>query len=274
MVEYDVVQALRYLAKLEEDDLGEVPSLTLTKAADEIERLRRALELTCSLKENSPTTSNQSRKTPAISSRQKALNMRNAIDSIELALNGIDRFHEVEELWEGASADLPIKVAMTVGTMRQIRRAYDDLNHIINSPEYTREIWSRSPNVRERLRARQARHGARGFRMPSAITRASKALSLAVELSRPRAPRRLLVQSSLPKGRNRPMTPLENAHEDMRILRDEYRGKMNRSTDAAQRAAAQEDMAAASICSTEAERYREAFAALNRAIQIIEEKLD
>ena len=69
--------------------------------------------------------------------REKALEMRNAIDRIELALNGIDRFESLGELWEGASADLPIKVSMTVGTMRELRNSYDELNRIIHSPEFT-----------------------------------------------------------------------------------------------------------------------------------------
>ena len=73
--------------------------------------------------------------------REKAMEMRNAIDHIELALNGIDRFGSLDELWEGASADLLIKVSMTVGTMRQLRNAYDELNRIINSPEYTPAQW-------------------------------------------------------------------------------------------------------------------------------------
>ena len=70
---------------------------------------------------------------------EKAIEMRNAIDHIELALNGIDRFESLNELWEGASADLPIKVSMTVGTMRQLRGSYDELNRIVHSPEYDPE---------------------------------------------------------------------------------------------------------------------------------------
>lgn len=67
---------------------------------------------------------------------EKAKEMRSAIDHIELALNGIDRFESLGELWENAKPDLPIKVAMTVATMRQIRNAFDELNRIINSPAY------------------------------------------------------------------------------------------------------------------------------------------
>lgn len=54
-------------------------------------------------------------------------------------------------------------------------------------------------------------------------------------------------------------------------LRNEYRLKMNRSAEAAQEAAQKEEMHVVSMCSTDSERYREAFHALNRAIQMIDE---
>lgn len=54
-------------------------------------------------------------------------------------------------------------------------------------------------------------------------------------------------------------------------LRNEYRLKMNRSAEAAAIEAQKKDnMHAVSMCSSESERYREAFHALNRAFQIIE----
>ncbi len=53
-------------------------------------------------------------------------------------------------------------------------------------------------------------------------------------------------------------------------LRNEYRLKMNRSADAAQAAAQTEEMDLVSLHSTESERYREAFHALNRAISIVD----
>jgi len=68
--------------------------------------------------------------------RKKALEMRNAIDSVELALSGIGGFEDVARLWDGAHDDLAVKVEMRVGLIRQFRSAYDELNRIINSPEY------------------------------------------------------------------------------------------------------------------------------------------
>ena len=44
-------------------------------------------------------------------------------------------------------------------------------------------------------------------------------------------------------------------------IREEYRRKMNDATSAAQMAAGSDDMTACSLYSTQAERYREAFAA-------------
>lgn len=62
----------------------------------------------------------------------------------------------------------------------------------------------------------------------------------------------------------------DGLYTELNKLRGEYRDKMNRSAEAAQVAAQTEDMHVVSMCSTDSERYREAFHALNRAIQIIE----
>lgn len=67
---------------------------------------------------------------------EKALEMRNAIDHIELALHGIDRLEEVRRLWDDADDDLKIKVEMDAATLRQICNALDECNRITNSPEY------------------------------------------------------------------------------------------------------------------------------------------
>lgn len=69
--------------------------------------------------------------------REKALEMRSTIDGIELALHGIDRWEELNTLWEGARADLTVKVEVEVGVFRQIYNALAECNRIINSPEYT-----------------------------------------------------------------------------------------------------------------------------------------
>jgi hypothetical protein len=53
-------------------------------------------------------------------------------------------------------------------------------------------------------------------------------------------------------------------------LREEYRRKMNAASDKAQHHAAIDEMDEVSRSSTESERYREAFYALNRAIDIVD----
>lgn len=53
-------------------------------------------------------------------------------------------------------------------------------------------------------------------------------------------------------------------------LRQEYRSKMNKASDAAVEAAGVDEMDKVSMFSTEAERMREAFMALNRAIAIVD----
>lgn len=55
-------------------------------------------------------------------------------------------------------------------------------------------------------------------------------------------------------------------YESLNAIREEYRQKMNAAGNRAQCAAAIDDMAEASVASTESERYREAFHAMNRAI--------
>lgn len=62
----------------------------------------------------------------------------------------------------------------------------------------------------------------------------------------------------------------DELYSKLNTLRDEYRTKMNRCAEAAQKAAATEDMDECSRQSTESERNREAFHALNRAIAIVD----
>jgi hypothetical protein len=67
----------------------------------------------------------------------KALEMRNAIDGVELALSGIGNFEAFAGLWENSREDIRISWLITVGNIRQLRHAYDELNRIVNSPEFT-----------------------------------------------------------------------------------------------------------------------------------------
>ena len=66
----------------------------------------------------------------------------------------------------------------------------------------------------------------------------------------------------------------DGLYRKLDALRDEYRRKMNAAADKAQEFAGAEEMDNVSMFSTESERMREAFMALNRAIKIVHDDLD
>lgn len=67
------------------------------------------------------------------------------------------------------------------------------------------------------------------------------------------------------------MTP-DALYADLQSLRETFRRKMNKSGEAAQKAAAEDDdMAIVSMHSTDSERFRTAFVALNQAIKIVDD---
>jgi hypothetical protein len=75
--------------------------------------------------------------------KQKAKDMRHAIDMIEGAMMGLGTdiptgsdFLRQAELWEMASDDLIITPHMTVGQLRRVVSATTELTRIINSDEY------------------------------------------------------------------------------------------------------------------------------------------
>ena len=66
----------------------------------------------------------------------------------------------------------------------------------------------------------------------------------------------------------------DGLYRKLDALRDEYRRKMNAAADKAQEFAAADEMDNVSMFSTESERMREAFMALNRAIKIVNDDPD
>jgi len=58
--------------------------------------------------------------------------------------------------------------------------------------------------------------------------------------------------------------------DELNEIREGYRRRMVEATSKAQQCAGEEDMEGCSIYSTEAERLREAFAALSQAIRVAE----
>jgi hypothetical protein len=65
------------------------------------------------------------------------------------------------------------------------------------------------------------------------------------------------------------MTP-DHIYTPLNALREQYRQQMNAAADKAQQFAATEEMDRVSEFSTESERKREAFMALNQAIKIVD----
>lgn len=62
----------------------------------------------------------------------------------------------------------------------------------------------------------------------------------------------------------------DSLYSKLNSIREEYRHKMNVAADRAQQHAAIGEIDEVSISSTESERYREAFSAINLAIAIVE----
>ena len=61
--------------------------------------------------------------------------MRDAINDVELALNGLE-IDSVVRLFETADDSVMVKVPL--GALRQLARSYPELNRIINDPAFVR----------------------------------------------------------------------------------------------------------------------------------------
>lgn len=62
--------------------------------------------------------------------------MRNAINDVELALNGLE-IDKLAEDWKQASDDVYVKVRL--GNLRQLAMCFPALNRIINDPKFDKE---------------------------------------------------------------------------------------------------------------------------------------
>lgn len=67
--------------------------------------------------------------------RSQHQQMRDAINDVELALNGLE-IDSVARLLEGANDSVMVKFPL--GAVRQLARCYPELNRIINDPAFTR----------------------------------------------------------------------------------------------------------------------------------------
>ena len=72
-------------------------------------------------------------KAEEILSRSKHTQMRDAINDVELALNGLE-IDSVVRRWEGAHDSIMVKLPL--GALRQLARCYPTLNRIINDPAF------------------------------------------------------------------------------------------------------------------------------------------
>ena len=67
--------------------------------------------------------------------RSQHQQMRDAINDVELALNGLE-IDSVARRWEGAHDSVMVKLPL--GALRQLARCYPELNRIINDSAFER----------------------------------------------------------------------------------------------------------------------------------------
>lgn len=77
-------------------------------------------------------------------SRSQHQQMRDAINDVELALNGLE-IDSVARLFETADDSVMVKVPL--GALRQLARCYPTLNRIINDPAFERKSMSRPATI-------------------------------------------------------------------------------------------------------------------------------
>lgn len=80
-------------------------------------------------------------------SRTQHQQMRDAINDVELALNGL-QIDSLVRRWEGA--DDSVRIRVPLGELRQLARCYPELNRIINDPAIGRRGPAASNGERNR----------------------------------------------------------------------------------------------------------------------------
>lgn len=73
-------------------------------------------------------------------SKKRYNEMRNAIDEMEGALFGCEsiEWEEIEELYSKCTPTLGVRLYMTASELLRVKKALDELNRIVNDPEYNR----------------------------------------------------------------------------------------------------------------------------------------
>ncbi len=106
----------------------------------EIERLRERCEAYKGQVEAGAGEIESLRKQLVTVSR-KAIDMRNAINDVELALAGLE-IDDMVDAWEGAMNTTKLKVSL--GALRQLRNSYPALNRIMNEAEYNPDQFAKT----------------------------------------------------------------------------------------------------------------------------------
>jgi hypothetical protein len=75
-----------------------------------------------------------------VSDKIKAMEMRHAIDQIELAVMGLGEFVALPKIFDGASDDLIVMPKLKLAEVRRVCRALTECTRIINSPEFDKFV--------------------------------------------------------------------------------------------------------------------------------------
>lgn len=84
-----------------------------------------------------------------MSDRQKAMDMRHAIDQVELAFQGLGDFPELPRIFDGADDVLIVAPKLKLGDVRQLCKTMAECTRIINSPEYDKFAAARKSKGRK-----------------------------------------------------------------------------------------------------------------------------
>lgn len=75
-----------------------------------------------------------------MSDRQKAEQMRHAIDQIELALMGLGDFVDLPHIFDGGVDDIILSSKLKLGDVRRVCNALRECTRIINSSEFDKFV--------------------------------------------------------------------------------------------------------------------------------------
>lgn len=74
--------------------------------------------------------------------RQRASEMRTAIDMIEGSLMGFGDLVDLPKLFDGHDGEVRLKITVTVAEMRRVCTALSECTRIINSEDFSPDIFA------------------------------------------------------------------------------------------------------------------------------------